>query len=54
VTYDQVCDLINMNYEKTGNIGQTVKETGQPFAVVYEALGFKDYDDFVLDTGDKD
>lgn len=50
MTYDQVLDMINMSYERTGNIRQTMKETGQPFAVVYEALGFKDYDDFVLDS----
>ena len=49
MTYDQVCDMINMSYEKTGDIRQTMKETSQPFSVVYEALGFKDYDDFVLD-----
>jgi len=49
MTYDQVCDMINLSYEVTGDIRQTMKETGQPFSVVYEALGFKDYDDFVLD-----
>jgi len=49
MTYDQVCDMINLSYEVTGDIRQTMKETSQPFSVVYEALGFKDYDDFVLD-----
>ena len=49
MTYDQVCDMINLSYKVTGDIRQTMKETKQPFSVVYEALGFKDYDDFVLD-----
>lgn len=50
MTYDQVCDMINLSYKMNGeDIRKTMKETKQPFSVVYEALGFKDYDDFVLD-----
>ena len=34
------------SYEKTGDIRETVKETGIEFNIVWEMLGSKDYFDF--------
>ena len=52
MTYDDVIALVNDSFKRTNDIRLTMKETGQPFSIVYEALGFKDYDNFVLDNGE--
>jgi hypothetical protein len=36
----------NESYRKTNDISKTMTETGLSFNEVYEALGFKDADDF--------
>ena len=36
----------NESYRKTKDICETMSETGLSFSEVYEAVGFKDADDF--------
>ena len=45
-SYDQLCKKVNDSYKKTGDIRETVKETGIEFNIVWEMLGSKDYFDF--------
>ena len=49
MTYDQMSKMINLMYSDTNDIRKIMKETGQPASVVFEALGFKDEWEFVLD-----
>ena len=45
-SYDQLCKKVRNSYQNTGDIRETVKETGIEFNIVWEILGFKDCFDF--------
>ena len=47
MTYDELCKVVNDAYRRTGDIRETMKETGESFDVVWECLGFRDYFDFM-------
>ena len=48
VTYDQVCELVNMEFERNDeDLRRTVEATGLPLSVVMEATGIKDMLDFM-------
>jgi hypothetical protein len=44
--YDGMAARANESYRKTKDIRETMSETGLSFSEVYEAVGFKDADDF--------
>ena len=44
--YDQLSRIVNECYERNANIGETMKETGLPFDIVWDMTGHKDYFDF--------
>ena len=46
-TYAAMAARTNESYRKTKDIRKTMTETGLSFDEVYEALGFKDADDFI-------
>ena len=59
MTYDQVCELVNMEFERNDeDLRRTVEATGLPLSVVMEATGIKDMLDFGMeemdDEGDSD
>ena len=45
-TYAEMAARANESYRKTKDIRKTMTETGLSLSEVYEALGFKDVDDF--------
>ena len=47
--YDQLSRIVNECYERNANIGETIKETGLPFDLVWDMTGHKDYFDFQED-----
>jgi hypothetical protein len=44
--YDELSKIVNEIYEENASIRETMKETGLPFDIVWDCLGFKDYFDF--------
>jgi len=56
--YDGLCDRVNdAMIQNDGDIKETMRNTGESFSSVFEASGWKDYYDFVVDKGleeDKD
>ena len=46
MSYDELSKVVNESYAKTKDVRKTVKETGIPFDLVWDCLGFKDYFDF--------
>jgi hypothetical protein len=44
--YDELSKIVNEIYEENASIGETMKQTGLPFDIVWDCLGFKDYFDF--------
>ena len=49
MTYDQLCDQINLMYSNNNDIRQIINETGQSASIVFEALGYKDEWEFLED-----
>ena len=45
--YDGMVTRVNQAYAETGDIRQTIKDTGLPFDLVWEMVGFKDQMDFM-------
>ena len=55
MTYDQVCELVNMEFERNDeDLRKTVEATGLPLSVVMEATGIKDMLDFMDDDEEED
>ena len=55
MTYDQVCELVNMEFERNDeDLRRTVEVTGLPLSVVMEATGIKDMLDFMDEEMDDD
>ena len=53
MTYDQVCELVNMEFKNNGeDLRKTVETTGLPLSVVMEATGIKDMLDFGMEEMD--
>ena len=53
MTYDQVCELVNAEFERNGeDLRKTVETTGLPLSVVMEATGIKDMLDFGMEEMD--
>jgi len=52
MTYDALSKTVNESYAKTNDIRKTVKETGTPFALVWDMTGYKDYLGFEEMIGD--
>ena len=44
--YDGMSDRVNASYRRTGDVRLTMKDTGLPFDIVWDMVGFKDMDDF--------
>lgn len=44
--YDGMSVLVNASYRRTGDVRLTMKDTGLPFDIVWDMVGFKDMDDF--------
>ena len=53
-TYDDWSKTVNDSYRKTGDIRETMKETGLSFDEVWDMTGFKDWFDFVETDEDDD
>ena len=53
-TYDDWSKTVNDSYRKTGDIRETVKETGLSFDEVWDMTGFKDWFDFVETDEDEE
>ena len=49
--YDGMSKRVNASYAETQDIRETMRDTGLPFDVVWEMVGFKDKFDFV-ETGE--
>ena len=41
---------VSVYYAKTEGVRETMKDTGEPFSIVFRVSGFKDYYDIVVDT----
>ena len=55
MTYDQICELVNIEFERNGeDLRRTVEATGLPSSVVMEATGIKDMLDFMDEENDDD
>ena len=55
MTYDQVCELVNAEFERNDqDLRRTVETTGLPLSVVMEATGIKDMLDFMDDEEEDD
>ena len=55
MTYDQVCKLVNMEFERNDeDLRRTVEATGLPLSVVMEATGIKDMLDFMDEENEED
>ena len=56
MTYDQICELVNMEFKNNDeDLRKTAKATGLPMSIVMEATGIKDMLDFAMDNdGDED
>ena len=53
MTYDQVCELVNAEFERNGeDLRKTVETTGLPLSIVMEATGIKDMLDFGMEEMD--
>ena len=53
MTYDQVCEMINLEYKHNEeNLRRTVETTGFPLSIVMEAIGMKDVLDFEMEEMD--
>ena len=46
-TYGEWSKVVNETYKTTGDIRETMKETGLSFDEVWDMTGFKDWFDFV-------
>ena len=46
LSYDELSKMVNDSYKKTGDVRETVKETGVPFNEVWDMTGLKDWFDF--------
>ena len=46
LSYEELSKMVNESYKKTGDVRETVKETGVPFNEVWELTGNKDWFDF--------
>ena len=46
LSYDELSKIVLTSYMNTNDIRKTVKETGTPFALVWDMTGYKDYFDF--------
>ena len=44
--YDGMSARVNASYRRTGDVRLTMKDTGLPFDLVWDMVGFKDMDDF--------
>jgi len=44
--YDGMAVRVNASYRRTGDIHQTIRETGLSFGLVWEMVGYKDEMDF--------
>ena len=45
-SYDELSELVNESYLRTGDIRETMKETGLSFDEVWDMTGMKDWFDF--------
>ena len=48
LSYDDLAEIVNETYRRTGDLEATMKETELSFSEVYELVGFKDAEDFGL------
>ena len=46
LSYEELSKMVNESYKKTGDVRETVKETGVPFNEVWDMTGLKDWFDF--------
>ena len=52
LSYDELSKLVNESYLRTGDIRETMKETGRSFDEVWKMVGMKDWFEWVEDVNE--